>query len=94
MPESFRNRVKVPEGVMFREIAGEAVLLDLNSETYFGLDEIGTRMWSVLLASASIEDAYQVLLDEFDVEPEALRSDLSAFLEKLAGSGLVSLTDA
>jgi hypothetical protein len=79
---------------MFREIAGEAVLLDLNSETYFGLDEIGTRMWSVLLASASIEDAYQVLLDEFDVEPEALRSDLSAFLEKLAGSGLVSLTDA
>ncbi len=79
---------------MFREIAGEAVLLDLNSETYFGLDEIGTRMWSVLLASASVEDAYHVLLDEFDVEPEALRSDLSAFLEKLAGSGLVSLSDA
>lgn len=91
---AFKGRITTPDGVMFREIAGESVLLNLNSESYFGLDEIGTRMWSVLAASPSIEAAYDVLLGEFEVEAEALRADLSAFIEKLTQAGLVAVDDA
>jgi hypothetical protein len=89
-----KGRITTPEGVLIREIGGESVLLNLNSESYFGLDEVGTRMWAVLTAASSIEAAYQILLDEFDVEAEELRSDLSTFIRTLEEAGLVAVSDA
>ena len=88
------GRVAARDGVMFREVAGEAVLLNLNSETYFGLDEVGTAMWNVLVAAASIEAAFEVLAGEFEVDPGTLRADLSAFIAKLADAGLIAIDDA
>ncbi len=88
------GRVAAAEGVMFREIAGESVLLSLNSETYFGLDEVGTAMWSVLVDAPSIESAFESLADEFDIDGDTLRRDLSAFIETLADAGLIAIEDA
>ncbi len=88
------GRIRTPEGVLHREIAGESVLLNLGSESYFGLDEIGTRMWAALTSAPSIEAAYQVLLEEFEVDEPTLRSDLSAFIARLAEAGLVAVEDA
>ena len=48
---SFSNTVSVPDGVMIRELDGEAVILNVNTEHYFGLDEVGTRIWMVLTAA-------------------------------------------
>lgn len=88
------GRVTTPESVLIREIAGESVLLDLASESYFGLDEVGTRMWAALTATASIESAYRALLDEYEVEPEQLRADLASFVHQLADAGLIEIHDA
>ena len=88
------GRIRTPEGVLYREIAGESVLLNLGSESYFGLDEVGTRMWAALTTAPSIEAAYQGLLEEFEVDAETLRSDLSAFIARLAQAGLVAVEDA
>jgi hypothetical protein len=88
------GRVKARDGVMFREIAGESVLLNLDSETYFGLDDVGTTMWNVLVAAPSIEGAFAVLAGEFEVEPDTLRADLCAFVERLAEAGLIAIEDA
>ena len=93
MTPSRKGRISVRDGVMFREIAGESVLLDLNSETYFGLDEIGTRMWNVLVGAPSIEAACEVLIEEFEVDAGAMRVDLSAFITTLADAGLVAVDD-
>jgi len=92
--QQIKGRITTPDGVLIREIAGESVLLNLNSESYFGLDEVGTRMWAVLTAASSIEAAYQILLDEFEVGAEQLRSDLSTFIGALEKAGLVAVTDA
>jgi hypothetical protein len=83
------KRVEVPEGVLVRELQGESVLLNLDSESYFGLDDVGTRMWSALTTAGSVEAAFETLLGEYEVEPGQLRADLSAFVETLAGAGLV-----
>lgn len=83
------KRVEVPEGVLVRELQGESVLLNLDSECYFGLDDVGTRMWSALTATGTLEAAFEALLGEYDVEPGQLRADLAAFVETLAGAGLV-----
>ena len=65
------------------------MLLDLESEIYFGLNPTGTRMLELLRAGSSLEEVSQQLLDEFDVELERLRADLLALVEKLAAKGLV-----
>ena len=87
------SRVRATEGTLFRELQGEAVLLNLGSESYFGLDAVGTRMWMVLTAAESIQAAYETLLDEYEVEPEKLREDLDGLIGKLVEHGLVEFVD-
>ncbi len=88
-----KGRVTIPDGVLVRELEGESVLLNLDSESYFGLDGVGTRMWAALTATASIEAAYDKLLDEYAVEPEHLRADLATFIQKLVEAGLIEVSD-
>jgi predicted component of type VI protein secretion system len=84
-------RVLAPEGVLVRELEGESVLLNLNSEVYFGLDETGTRMWKMLTTSESIQAAYHSLLEEYEVEPEKLYQDLENLIEELVAHGLAEV---
>ena len=86
-----KNKVTVPDGVLVRDLAGESVLLNLNSESYFGLDEVGTHMWAVLTTSPSIEAAFDILLIKYEVEPVQLRNDLHSFVEKLVNLGLLDV---
>jgi hypothetical protein len=83
------GHVRKPETVLVRQLGNESVLLNLDSEAYFGLDEVGTRMWAALEQTGSTQGAFELLLEEFEVEPERLRSDLAAFLERLVEAGLV-----
>ena len=87
------KRVSVAPNVLVRELQGESVLLDLDSEAYFGLDEIGTGMWRALAASATLGEACDLLLAEYDVEPQRLREDLEVFVRELAEAGLVDVAD-
>ena len=92
MPISFSDRVRVPDDVLISNLQEESVLLNLDSERYFGLDNVGTRILSVLTTSDSIETAYEVLLREYDVDPQVLRQDLSKLVENLLDQGLVQLS--
>ena len=56
------------------------MFLNLETERYYGLDETGTRMWQVVTAAPTIEDAYAEVLSEFDVEAEQLRQNLSELI--------------
>lgn len=89
----FTTRLTAPESVLIREISGEAVLLNLDNESYYGLDDMGTHMWNVLTTSPSIQDAYAALLQEYDVEPERLAADLADLVGKLVEHGLVAVAE-
>lgn len=82
-------RVVVPADVLMREVDGEAVLLHLESECYYGLDPIGTSMWKVLTTSKDVASAEQVLQDEYEVSPKQLATDLDEFIERLRNLGLL-----
>lgn len=88
------QRVVIPPTVMFRELDGESVLLNLDSERYFGLDAVGTRIWVTLAEAGGVRAGYARLLDEFEVEPAQLERDLEALLADLAAQGLVVLEPA
>jgi hypothetical protein len=89
----FSHSVGVPADVMMREIGGEAVIVNLDSESYFGLDDVGTHMWTLLTESKSVQAAFDVLKDDYDVAEEQLRSDLSNLLHQLVDHGLLVLRD-
>jgi hypothetical protein len=90
----FQNRVSVPAHVLIRHLDGESVLLNLETERYFGLDTMGTRMWETATNSPNLEAAYHKLLEEFEVEPEILRNHLTGLLSQLVENGLLSLSPA
>jgi hypothetical protein len=92
MAISFTDRVKVPDDVLISGLQSESVILNLDSERYFGLDEVGTRMMSVLTTADSIQAAYETLLEEYDVESEVLRKDLTSIIEQMVEQGLVEIT--
>jgi hypothetical protein len=91
---SFSDRVEVPKDVLVRFIDKESVLLNLDTECYYGLDEVGTRMWQIVTAAPSIEKAYEELLSEFDVEAELLRQHFSELLGRLEDLGLLRAHNA
>jgi hypothetical protein len=91
MTIGFEKRLAVPTDVLVQELGGESVLLNLNGGRYFGLDEVGTRMWQLLTTSPTIEAAYRALLDEYDVDANALRSDLGQLIDRLVEHGLVEV---
>ncbi len=90
-PISFDHKVSVPSHVATRDLDGELVVLNFDSETYFGLDAIGARMWEVLSTSPTIEAGVQALLGEFDVDDARLRNDVATLLQRMVDGGLVEL---
>jgi len=92
MAISFSDRVTVPDDVLISNLQDESVILNLDSERYYGLDDVGTRFLSVLTSSESIETAYERLRDEYDVDPQVLRADLLTLIENLIDQGLLIRT--
>lgn len=79
----------MPDDVLISNLQQESVILNLDSERYYGLDDVGTRFLSVLNTSDSIEAAYNTLVEEYDVDEEVLRKDLLTLVENLIEQGIV-----
>lgn len=82
-------RVTPSPEVLFQELDGETVLLDLGSERYFGLDDVGTRVWQLLLAHGELAAVHRQMLAEYEVPAERLREDLLELVARLEAAGLV-----
>jgi hypothetical protein len=89
MTISFSDRVRVPDDVLISSLQEESVILNLDCERYYGLDNVGTRFLSVLNESESIEAAYEVLRAEYDVDAQNLRQDLLELIENLLNQGIL-----
>jgi len=87
-------RAVVPAHVLIRHLDGESVLLNLESERYFGLDSTGTRMWEMVTSHPSIGAALEKLLEEYEVDPEVLRNHLTQLLSGLVENGLLQVLPA
>lgn len=91
---SFLDCVAVPQHVLVRFLDKESVLLNLETERYFGLDETGTRMWQLVTSLPNIEAAFRQLLAEYEVDAGLLRANLEDLLSRLVANGLVHVTSS
>ena len=76
--------------VLFQELDGETVLLNLRDERYYGLDDVGTRVWQLLGEHGDIERIVSTMLGEYDVEEATLRQDVEKLIAALLEVGLVT----
>jgi hypothetical protein len=88
------QKVAVKQDILVQNVDGEIVLLNLESEEYFGLDDVGSVMWSCLKESDSLQAAYDRLLDRYDVEPEELKKDFLDLVQRFVEHELVEITQA
>ncbi len=86
-------RLRIPNNVVYRDLAGESVLLNLDTGTYFGLDAVGTRLWHLVAEHGSAALVIDALLTEYDVDAPQLQKDVTALIDQLLAKGLLT-TDA
>ena len=83
--------IQIGEDVLWRKVGDEILISDANSETIFGLDGAGARMWQLIAENGSTDAAVAVLAAEFDAATEAIEADLNALIEDLRKRGLVEI---
>jgi hypothetical protein len=67
------------------------VILDLTNGVYYGLDSVGSRIWSLLQETRTVGDIRDILLSEYDVEPDRCERDLLSLLETLKSNALIDI---
>ncbi len=88
---SLRDSLVVGAQVLFRQLDDEAVLLDLKSGTYFGLNDVGARAWQLIIEHAALSRVLQVLLQEYAAEPDVVERDLLELGRQLVTRQLVDV---
>jgi hypothetical protein len=86
-------RVTVPPDVLVRVINGESFILNVQTECYFGLNAVGSRMFQVLSENPSFAAALEQLHGEYEVDAEILRGDFERLVTELLANGLLERVD-
>ena len=81
--------VRLSTDVIFRELDGEAVLLDFASGRYYGLNAVGTRVWTLLAAGQTVDSAIDVVVHEFDAIEDQVARDVDELVAELLSRGLL-----
>jgi hypothetical protein len=73
------------------DMNGEVVILDLKSGTYYGLDTLGARVWSLIEAPLSLTSIRDAIMADYEVDAETCERDVLAFLDQMRAAGLVEI---
>lgn len=85
------TRLRPRPDVLFRDLGGEAVLLDPAAGTYFGLDEVGMEIWSLAITGIPLGEVHAALARTYDAPADQIWEDLLSLVEDLLKSRLVEV---
>jgi len=91
MSLSLDDALTIAPDVMFRNLNDEAVLLDLKSGTYFGLNDVGARTWHLILQHGRLSQVLDALLLEYELDRDVGQRDLLALATQLVTSQLAAV---
>lgn len=88
------RRVKVADDVVCQTFEDQIVLLNLSSQEYFGLDEVGSHAWTLLAEAGDIDAVATRLCVDFTGDSVAIQDDFHILVRELIDAGLVQAIDA
>jgi hypothetical protein len=68
---------------------GEVVILNLKDSVYYGLNEVGGRIWELIQEPTAVGDIVESLLNDYDVDRERCAQEVIDLVIDLADKGLV-----
>ena len=80
------------ESLMFSDLDGETVMMSTESGKYYGLDDIGSRIWELIEQPHSVGDLCDTLITEFEVDRDTCQQHVLDFLEELKDEGIVTVS--
>ena len=83
---------RITEGIIFKTVGEEMVLLDLQRGVYYGLDAVGARVWELLSQEVAPAEIIERITGEYEVDRATVERDVAALLEQLLEKGLIRLT--
>ena len=85
--------MKIKEGFVLREVAGEHVVLpsgsELNLNMMVTLNETGKFLWERLAQGIDIKELVTALTAEYDVSEQDAQKHVAAFVAKLNENGFI-----
>lgn len=96
MPPDPGSVISRAPGAVFRQLsAGQgAVILNLDSGQYHGVNEIGKLVWELLDRSPTFPALVDAVRARVTDAPSELAGDIASFLEALTERGLVTIASA
>ncbi|HEU4993251.1 MAG TPA: lasso peptide biosynthesis PqqD family chaperone [Gemmatimonadaceae bacterium] len=90
---STRSIVVAAKDQVSSDLGGETILLSMENAMYYGLDEVGSRIWELVREPVRVSDIRDVIADEYDVDVDRCEADVLAFLREMIAKGLVQIAD-
>ena len=78
--------------VLTAEVNGETVMMSIEQGQYFGLDDIGSDIWTRLEPPCAFADLIDRLAADYDADRASIATDVRALLETMAERDIVRLT--
>ena len=75
---------------IWSEVGGEAVLLNVESGDYFGLNDVGLSFWEKIDGQTPLSKIISLMLDEYEVEEPVLLQDLDELSAQMLSKGLLT----
>ena len=79
------------EEIVASDIDGETVMMSIENGEYYGLDDIGSRIWKLIEKPVKVSDLIDTLLERFDVDRETCEKDVLKFLNELNEDKILQL---
>ena len=83
------DRFAIPAHVAAKLLKDEAVLLDLKEGFYFGLNDVGSRIWTLVGEQRTLGEICDQLITEYEVSRDELERHVHTLVEELLNKGLV-----
>lgn len=88
---SVDSTVVAAEGQVSSDFGEEVAILDFKAGVYYGLDDVGARVWQLVQEPKKVREIRNALLEEYEVAPDRCERDLVALLRNLAGENLIEI---
>jgi len=73
------------------DLSGESAILNLKAGVYYGLNEVGTKVWKLIQEPKRVSELWDAILEEYEVEPHRCETDIMALLQDLLDNGLIEV---
>ena len=85
------TRLQQNADILASALGDETVMMSLSRNNYYGVDEVGSRIWELLVQPQTLAQLCTTLQQEYVVDAEICQQEVTVFVQQLANEGLVNV---